>query len=90
MSEHATRWRLPDGRMIDTGPRFYVASCDGCSWVGSSEECVTDSGPWGDSDVYCPRCHRSGADFGALAAAAVEICKRCGRTEADGIVCLEC
>ena len=47
---------------------YYLASCDHCGWVGSSELCGTDS--FGDdSDVYCPRCHASGADYGKVAAA---------------------
>jgi hypothetical protein len=47
-------------------PPFYLASCDGCGWIGSSGDCGTDY--WGDdSDVYCPTCHRSGADCGTYA-----------------------
>jgi len=47
---------------------YYLASCDRCGWVGSSEHCGTDS--FGDdSDCYCPRCHASGADCGKVAAA---------------------
>lgn len=46
---------------------YYLASCDACGWVGSSELCGTDS--FGDdSDVYCPRCQSSGADCGEVAA----------------------
>jgi hypothetical protein len=45
---------------------YYLASCDHCGWVGSSEHCGGDS--WGDdSDVYCPRCSTSGADCGKVA-----------------------
>jgi len=45
---------------------FYLASCDTCGWVGSSEHCGTDS--FGDdSDVFCPRCMSSGADCGKVA-----------------------
>lgn len=48
--------------------RFYLASCDKCGWIGSSQECGTDA--WGDdSDVYCPECHAPGADFGKAATA---------------------
>lgn len=45
---------------------YYLASCDHCGWIGSSEFCGVD---WGgdDSDVYCPTCHRPGADCGSLA-----------------------
>lgn len=47
---------------------YYLGSCDKCGWVGSTELCGTDS--FGDdSDVYCPRCHASGADCGKVAAA---------------------
>lgn len=64
-------YRLPDGRDFVTSGRYYLASCDGCGWIGSSEACGTDS--WGDdSDVYCPACHKSGADMGAVAATAIE------------------
>ncbi|WIY54105.1 hypothetical protein O9Z70_06185 [Devosia sp. YIM 151766] len=45
---------------------YYLASCDRCGWVGSSERCGTDS--FGDdSDVYCPRCFASGVDCGKVA-----------------------
>jgi hypothetical protein len=47
---------------------FYLASCDGCGWFGSSEECGTDQ-----DDVTCPACHQSGADCGAVARAAEEV-----------------
>ena len=46
---------------------YYLASCDHCGWVGSSEHCGTDS--FGDdSDAYCPRCRAGGADCGKVAA----------------------
>uniref|UniRef100_UPI0035CC99DA hypothetical protein n=1 Tax=uncultured Sphingomonas sp. TaxID=158754 RepID=UPI0035CC99DA len=45
--------------------RFYLASCDSCGWVGSSERCGVDTG-FDDSDVYCPDCQRSGADCGEI------------------------
>jgi len=44
-------------------PPFYLASCDGCGWVGSSEACGTDEA----DDVFCPRCFRGGADCGRVA-----------------------
>lgn len=51
---------------FETRDPYYLASCDCCGWVGSSELCGTDS--FGDdSDVYCPRCHASGADSGMVA-----------------------
>jgi hypothetical protein len=51
---------------FDVREPYYLASCDHCGWVGSSELCGTDT--WGDdSDVYCPRCHASGADYGKIA-----------------------
>ena len=53
---------------FETREPYYLASCDYCGWVGSSEHCGSDS--FGDdSDVYCPRCHASGADCGKVAAA---------------------
>lgn len=51
---------------FETRDPYYLASCNCCGWVGSSELCGTDS--FGDdSDVYCPRCHSSGADCGKVA-----------------------
>lgn len=53
---------------LEASEPFYLASCDHCGWVGSSEHCGTDT--FGDdSDVCCPRCHTSGADCGKVAAA---------------------
>ncbi|GEM_PF-6082809 len=57
-----------DGQIISFAccEPYYLASCDHCGWVGSSEVCGSDS--FGDdSDVYCPRCHSSGADCGKVA-----------------------
>jgi hypothetical protein len=54
---------------FDVAEPYYLASCDHCGWVGSSELCGADS--FGDdSDVYCPRCQASGADCGKVAALA--------------------
>lgn len=51
---------------FDVREPYYLASCNHCGWVGSTELCGTDS--YGDdSDVYCPRCHASGADSGKVA-----------------------
>ena len=51
---------------FDVREPYYLASCDHCGWVGSSEHCGTDS--FGDdSDVYCPRCQTGGADCGKVA-----------------------
>jgi len=44
---------------------YYLASCDHCGWVGSSELCGTSDA----DDVHCPRCHSAGADCGKVAAA---------------------
>jgi hypothetical protein len=52
-----------DGVSYRVGPRYYLASCDGCGWIGSSEECGTDEA----DDVFCPMCHQSGADCGKVA-----------------------
>jgi hypothetical protein len=43
---------------------YYIASCDACGWVGSSEKCGTDYACGDDSDVYCPVCGAAGADCG--------------------------
>jgi hypothetical protein len=42
--------------------RYYLASCDACGWVGSTELCPHD-----EEDVICPRCFASGADCGTVA-----------------------
>jgi hypothetical protein len=63
-----TRWRLTDGRVFVTRHRWYLASCDACGWVGSTEEC-----PPNDEDVICPKCYQSGADCGKVAEAATEL-----------------
>lgn len=69
-----TRYKLPDGRTFWTHEDFYLASCDHCGWVGSTEKCGTDvNTDAGDSNIYCPKCHASGADVGKIAATAVEI-----------------
>lgn len=62
-------WRYPDGQAVSVKPPYYAASCDHCAWQGSSEDCGIDTGG-DDSDVYCPMCRRSGADFGRSAALA--------------------
>lgn len=66
-------WRLPDGRTFVIKGRFYLASCDGCGWVGSSEECGVDFAGGDDTDVYCPKCDRSSADCGKVAETAVRV-----------------
>lgn len=46
---------------ILVGERFYLTKCRSCGWVGSSEQCGTDS--FGDdSDVYCPVCFDAGCE----------------------------
>jgi len=59
-------WRLPDGRAFLVRSGFYLASCDHCGWIGSSEECGEDRCA-DDSDVYCPKCGRPGCDMGKVA-----------------------
>lgn len=68
---HTTRYITKDGRGFDVPKPYYLASCDACGWVGSSEECGVDRGQ-DDSDVYCPKCHRAGADCGTVAEEATE------------------
>ena len=66
--ENLKQMAIYDGAIVSFECRepYYLASCDHCGWVGSSELCSTDS--FGDdSDVYCPRCHSSGADCGEVA-----------------------
>jgi hypothetical protein len=75
MTDHPNpthRWRLPDGREVVTRGRFYAASCNGCGWAGSSEDCGIDTHS-DDSDVYCPSCGAAGCDNGTLGEAAKEI-----------------
>lgn len=67
-----TTYRLPDGRTFIVPEPYYLASCDGCGWVGSSGECGTDRG-FDDSDVYCPKCGKSGADCGTAAESAATL-----------------
>ncbi|GJE54531.1 hypothetical protein [Methylobacterium thuringiense] len=40
---------------------YYLTECENCGWIGSSEQCGTDSGA-DDSDVYCPVCDSSGCE----------------------------
>jgi hypothetical protein len=68
-------WRYPDGSIKTVRPPFYPASCNNCGWQGSSEKCGVDSGG-DDSDVYCPVCHRPGADHGVAAEKAVLVNSR--------------
>lgn len=60
-----TLYRLDDGDTFIVREPFYLASCDYCGWVGSSEECSTSAG-YDDADVHCPRCHQAGADCGEV------------------------
>lgn len=61
------------GKLTDTqkgdllSGEWYLASCDHCGWLGPSKECGTDHGIGDDSNVYCPKCDRSGADIGKVA-----------------------
>jgi len=50
---------------LDVNEPYYLASCDHCGWVGSSEHCGSSDA----DDVHCPRCHSAGADCGMVAAA---------------------
>lgn len=50
---------------FDVDEPYYLASCDHCGWVGSSELCGSSDA----DDVHCPRCHSAGADCGKVAAA---------------------
>jgi hypothetical protein len=68
-----SRYRTQDGRVFDVPDPYYLASCDSCGWVGSSRDCGSDSGLRDDSDVYCPVCHRAGADSGKVAEQAEEV-----------------
>ncbi len=62
-------YRTADGRIFEVADPYYLASCDACGWVGSTELC--GGGYWADDeDVYCPDCHRVGADIGKVAEAA--------------------
>lgn len=58
-----------DGTSYRVGTSYYLASCDGCGWVGSSEEC----GASPDDDVICPKCYRTGADCGTIARGAEHV-----------------
>lgn len=58
-------YETPYGKVTVREP-YYLASCDGCGWIGSSEECGGDD-YFGDSDVSCPKCYRAGCDCGSYA-----------------------
>lgn len=60
---------LPDGRSWTTTAEYYLASCDSCGWIGSSEECVLYHYA-DDADVGCPKCGQSGVDCGRVAGTA--------------------
>jgi hypothetical protein len=47
---------------FDVREPYYLASCDACGWIGSTEQC-----PPSDEDAICPRCLSSGADCGQVA-----------------------
>ena len=73
----ATTYRLPDGREFKLNSKeWYLASCDKCGWVGSSEECGTDYCGGDDTDVHCPKCGIAGADCGKVADTAVELAEQ--------------
>lgn len=73
-SDEFTVYRI-DGTPYAVRPGYYIASCDSCGWIGSSEDCGTDN--YGDdSDVYCPKCHASGADCGKVAEAVEDAHRR--------------
>lgn len=65
-------YRRPNGTTFQVIDPYYPAGCDKCGWTGSSEDCGTDSG-FDDSDVYCPKCHAGGADFGNAAATSIRL-----------------
>ena len=73
MTGKAANYRFPNGQTVTVREPYYPASCDDCGWQGSSEDCGTDWGGGDDSDVYCPRCHRSGADGGRAGEAALKV-----------------
>lgn len=68
-----------EGKRYPVRPRYYLASCDHCGWIGSSEDC----GASPDDDVFCPQCHEVGADCGkvALSAEVVERKVRIGNKQ---------
>lgn len=55
-----------DGVSYPVRPQYYLASCDKCGWIGSSEDCSSSI----DDDVICPTCYSTGADCGKVATAA--------------------
>lgn len=61
--------------LLTVAEPYYLASCDGCGWVGSSEACGTDH-MGDDSDVFCPRCQRPGCDLGTVANAIADDARR--------------
>ena len=51
---------------------YYLASCDTCGWIGSSEDCGTDEA----DDVFCANRDASGADGGNIAKLAEDAARR--------------
>lgn len=63
------KYRFPDGQIVSVRASYYPASCNKCGWQGSSEDCGTCEA----DDVYCPKCHASGADCGRAGEAAEKV-----------------
>jgi hypothetical protein len=61
VSDNTRTFKTPIGPVVVREP-YYLASCDGCGWIGSSEECGG-----GEEDCCCPKCYRPGADCGVHA-----------------------
>ena len=54
-----------NGKQYPVRHPYYLASCDKCGFIGSTELCGG-----GDEDVVCPTCYSTGADCGVISAAA--------------------
>ncbi|MCF1470574.1 phage Gp37/Gp68 family protein [Agrobacterium vitis] len=51
------RAERPDGRGQHIASWFYLAKCEHCTWIGSSDLCRIDS-LGDDSGIFCPSCDR--------------------------------
>ncbi|WP_395454655.1 hypothetical protein ACHMW5_13380 [Azospirillum melinis] len=59
MADDLTRYRLPDGEIVEVAARYYLCKCQKCGWTGSSEECGSSVSLDGDGDISCPECYHA-------------------------------
>lgn len=54
------RVAMQQGRLgsVPLTSRYYLAECQKCGWLGSSQECISSPSASGDDDSPCPNCYR--------------------------------